>query len=112
MGASLAMEYTLRLSYPIAGIIAIAGFIKDKDQLASDATSESRRSPVLILHGENDDIVSVESGRKTYDLLSELNYCVRIETYATGHKIPAAAGGMITGFISDQINFSRPSTSD
>ncbi len=49
MGASLAMEYTLRLSYPIAGIIAIAGFIKDKDQLASDATLESRKTPILIL---------------------------------------------------------------
>ncbi|MDP6533276.1 MAG: dienelactone hydrolase family protein [Candidatus Marinimicrobia bacterium] len=101
MGASLAMEYTLRLSYPIAGIIAIAGFIKDKDQLAYDATLESRKTPILILHGEKDDIVPLRSGKKSYDLLTKLEYCVRIETYSAGHKFPSAAGTMIFNFMSD-----------
>lgn len=112
MGASLAVEFGLRLKYPIGGIIPIAGFIKNKDQLTADATDESRKTPVLILHGDKDDIVPIESGEKAYNLLSKLEYCVRLETYAAGHKIPVAAGEMIASFISDQINFSLEHRSD
>lgn len=112
MGASLAMEYALRLNYSIGGIIPIAGFIKNKEQLTADVTKESRKTPVLILHGEKDDIVPIESGTKACDILSELEFCVRIETYSAGHKIPVSAGEMIASFISDQINFTENHPSD
>jgi phospholipase/carboxylesterase len=105
MGASLAMEFALRLEYPIGGIIPIAGFIKDKVRLKSDMTKLSRHTPILILHGEKDDIVKPESGRDAHDFLAEHDYCVRLETYSGGHKIPVSAGGTIKSFISDQCSF-------
>ena len=112
MGASLSMEFALRLEYPIGGIIPIAGFIKDKVRLQSDITKESRNTPVLILHGDKDDIVKPEAWQDVHDFLAEQDYCVRLETYSGGHKIPISAGGTINTFISDQINFTVIHSSD
>ncbi|MBT3216181.1 MAG: prolyl oligopeptidase family serine peptidase [Candidatus Marinimicrobia bacterium] len=112
MGASLALEFALRVKYQIGGIIPIAGFIKDEVRLKSDATKASRTTPILILHGEKDDIVHPESGQKTYDFLSEQGYCVKLITFRGGHKIPFSAGEAINTFISEQINFASNQTSD
>jgi phospholipase/carboxylesterase len=101
MGAGLCYHVTLRLEFPIGGIIPIAGFIRNPDRLFNDATDISRKTPILILHGTEDEIIKPEMGQLAYNLLNEHGYCVRFETYKAPHKIPLQASAIIKDFIKD-----------
>lgn len=101
MGAGLCFHVALRLDFAIGGIIPIAGFIRNPESLFKDATDISRQTPILILHGTEDDIITVDKGQKAHNLLNEHGYCVRMETYKAPHKIPLRAGTIIKDFIKD-----------
>tara|TARA_B000000475_G_C15994775_1_gene446493 strand:+ start:1334 stop:1945 length:612 start_codon:yes stop_codon:yes gene_type:complete len=98
-GACLAIEYATRMSFSIGGIIPIAGFIKFKDQLAKEVNAASLKTKVLLLHGENDKTVSINESHKSFTLLKNLGYDVKLNSYEAGHKIPIGSQDYIKEFI-------------
>ena len=56
-GACLTMEFMIRQPFSLGGIIPIAGFIRYKKRVKQDATDASHKTPVLLLHGENDKVI-------------------------------------------------------
>ncbi len=100
-GASLAMEIALRLPYSIGGIIPIAGFIKFMDILGKEATEESKETPILLLHGNQDQIIPVSASQKAYKFLQNRGHIVYLECYDAVHKIPQHIAPLIRDFISD-----------
>tara|TARA_B100002049_G_C16081134_1_gene377235 strand:+ start:1464 stop:2147 length:684 start_codon:yes stop_codon:yes gene_type:complete len=104
-GACLAIEFALRLPYAIGGIIPIAGFIKFKEKLLEDRTEESKGTPILLLHGRQDEIIPLTASETAYNILSKLEHPLYFEAYDATHKIPLDIAPMIKDFISDSINF-------
>ncbi len=104
-GASLAMEIALRLPFAIGGIVPIAGFIKFRDTLSNEATKESKATPVLLLHGSQDEIIHVIASEKAHDFFKERGNPVYFKRYDGGHKIPKRTGPIVKNFISDSFNF-------
>ena len=84
-GASLSMEIALRLPYSIGGIIPIAGFIKFMDILGKEATEESKETPILLLHGNQDQIIPVSASQKAYKFLQNRGHIVYLECYDAVH---------------------------
>jgi phospholipase/carboxylesterase len=111
-GASLAMEIALRLPFAIGGIVPIAGFIKYRDTLSNEATKESKATPVLLLHGSQDEIIHVIASEKAHDFFKERGNPVYFKRYDGGHKIPKRTGPIVKSFISDSFNFFRLNSSD
>lgn len=101
MGAGLALLAAVALPYAIGGVIAIAGFVKNPDFLAFLMTDESKTTPIVIIQGLEDDIVTPEKSKATFELLQSLGYDVRYEEYDTGHKVPAGAVSLMRDFITD-----------
>lgn len=104
-GASLAMEIALRLPFAIGGIVPIAGFIKFRNTLSNEATKESKATPVLLLHGSQDEIIHVIASEKAHDFFKERGNPVYFKRYDGGHKIPKRTGPIVKSFISDSFNF-------
>jgi len=104
-GASLAMEIALRLPFAIGGIVPIAGFIKFRDTLSNEATKKSKATPVLLLHGSQDEIIHVIASEKAHDFFKERGNPVYFKRYDGGHKIPKRTGPIVKSFISDSFNF-------
>ena len=100
-GATLALEFALRLPYAIGGIIPIAGFIKFKDKINSEGTKESKKTPILILHGNQDKIIPVSASITTHSILKKRKNPVLLKTYDAGHKIPTTIVPDIKEFILD-----------
>ena len=98
-GACLAMEYAMRMSFSIGGIIPIAGFIKFKDQLVAEMNTASLSTKALILHGTEDEIVSIKESQESFKLLKKIGYDVELKSYVAGHKIPIGAREFIKDFI-------------
>ena len=111
-GASLAMEIALRLPFAIGGIVPIAGFIKFKDVLANEATEESKNTPVLLLHGNQDEIIHVTASEKAHEFFKERSNPVYFKRYDGGHKIPKRTGPIVKNFISDSFNFFEVNSSE
>lgn len=98
-GACLSMEFMVRQSFSIGGIIPIAGFIRYKKRLKLDATDPSKKTPILLIHGDRDEIVLPEESEKAYSLFQNLGYTVQFHSVSAGHKIPLKATSLIKQFI-------------
>jgi len=104
-GAGLSIEIALRLPYELGGIVPIAGLIKFMDLLKNEATEESKGTPVLLLHGNQDEIIPIKASQKAYDFLKQRGHLVHLERYDAAHKIPLRTSPMIRDFISEPLNF-------
>jgi len=98
-GACLSMEFMIRQSYSLGGIIPIAGFIRYKENFKNAATNESKKTPILLLHGDQDEIVKPEESEIAKELFIQLGYQVELNLFSAGHKIPLIAKGKIQKFI-------------
>jgi len=102
-GACLAIEFGLRLPFSLGGIIPIAGFIKYKDRLETDLNIKSKNTPILLMHGNEDDIIPVSAGKTASEVLYNLGFQIHFETYDLGHKIPLNKKKLIYDFINNPI---------
>jgi phospholipase/carboxylesterase len=101
-GACLAMEFMIRQSFSLGGIIPIAGFIRYKKRVKQDATDASRNTPVLLLHGEKDKIILLEQSRISLKIFKDAGYKAYLHIFSSGHKIPLQAINSIKNFINNK----------
>ena len=66
---------------------------------------ESKGTPILLLHGRQDEIIPLTASETAYNILSKLEHPLYFEAYDATHKIPLDIAPMIKDFISDSINF-------
>jgi len=99
MGASLALEFALRLDISLGGVVWFAGMVKDKARLQAAATPASRGTPFLLLHGTRDTIVDPRESEVAYDLLNKSGYSVTLKRVDSNHKIPLPAIRTIRDFL-------------
>ena len=98
-GACLAMEFMIRQSFSLGGIIPIAGFVKYKERLKDDATHSSLATPVLLIHGDKDKVVLPEQSKISQKLFKTVGYQTELHILPAGHKIPLKAKNLIQTFI-------------
>ena len=98
-GACIAIEFMIRQKFSIGGIIPISGFIRFKNQVEIDATSESKKTSILLIHGENDKIIDCTESKEALKTLRGIGYPTFIELFSSGHKIPIQARDRIQKFI-------------
>lgn len=98
-GASLIMEYMIRQHFSIAGIISIAGFIRDKKRFVEKIRPESKNSRVLLIHGKNDPVIYHSASEKAYKIFYKSGYKVELKTLRCKHKVPMEAKPLIEKFL-------------
>ena len=87
-GGLMCYEYVLHTPHPWGGIFPIAGFITDptnKDKIRFHPNQI--KTPILIGHGIQDDIVKLESSQLAYSHLKRKGAQVELLTYSGNHKI-------------------------
>ena len=98
-GAALSAGAGLYLKSKIDGVISIAGFIREDSIKLMGIKPNNDYSPLLIMHGNKDEIVPIESGIELKNICSELGQEVEFITYDENHKIPVSAMKIIRNFI-------------
>jgi len=83
-----AMSLALLLSDPalVAGVVALAGFVPEFAQPWASAGKLAGKA-ILILHGREDDTVSVQQAQAARDLLASAGAQVTYREYDVGHKL-------------------------
>jgi len=98
-GACLIMEYMIRQQFSLGGIIPIAGFIGQKERFKTDIMSGNRDTSVLLIHGDNDEVILPEESKIAYEIFSEAGFKTKFYSTSTGHKIPLQAKGLIEDLL-------------
>jgi phospholipase/carboxylesterase len=93
-----AMTLDVGLAFPFAGLIALSGYLHiSEDELRELSTLAF--PPILIVHGIEDTVVSVELARNTRKILAELQVNLEYEEYQMGHEIRPETCDRIQEFV-------------
>lgn len=96
-GTMMSLHIAPRRDAPIAALVGFSGRLLEPETLAAETKS---RMPVLLLHGDQDDMVPFASLKEAADALVAAEF----ETYAfvmkgTGHGIAPDGLGQAVGFL-------------
>ena len=57
MGGSLSLRYGLKMQCQLRGIIPVAAWVREPEELINAASMESKQTPILMIHGKDDSVV-------------------------------------------------------
>ena len=57
MGGSLSLRYGLGMQCQLRGIIPVAAWVREPEELINSASMESKHTPILMIHGKDDSVV-------------------------------------------------------
>ncbi len=100
-GTMMALHVALRRPEPLAGIAGFSGRLLAPERLAAEIVS---KPPVLLVHGDADEVVPPENLALAADALDE----VGVETYAhvskgVGHGIAPDGLGLALAFLQEKL---------
>ena len=103
-GTMMSLHVAPRREDPVAGIVAFSGRLLEPELLADEVQS---RMPILLVHGDQDDVVPVQSLPQAAEALQNAGFT---DVYAhvmkgTAHGIAPDGLSVALAFIRDQLGF-------
>jgi len=103
-GTMMSLHVAPRREDPVAGIVAFSGRLLEPELLADEVQS---RMPILLVHGDQDDVVPVQSLPHAAEALQNAGFS---DVYAhvmkgTAHGIAPDGLSVALAFIRDQLGF-------
>ena len=103
-GTMMSLHVAPRREDPVAGIVAFSGRLLESELLADEVQS---RMPILLVHGDQDDVVPVQSLPQAAEALQNAGFS---DVYAhvmkgTAHGIAPDGLSVALAFIRDQLGF-------
>ena len=103
-GTMMSLHVAPRREDPVAGIVAFSGRLLEPELLADEVQS---RMPILLVHGDQDDVVPVQSLPQAAEALQNAGFS---DVYAhvmkgTAHGIAPDGLSVALAFVRDQLGF-------
>lgn len=104
-GTMMALHVAPRREDPVAGVVAFSGRLLEPELLEDEVVS---RPPVLLIHGDADEVVPIDSLPKAAQTLQDAGWS---EVYAhvmkgTGHGIAPDGLSVALAFMQDRLGLS------
>lgn len=88
-GAVIALTTGLDYPKPLAGIMALSGYLPQAEQVLASASAANRDMPIFIAHGTEDNIVPYALGKSAYAALKQAGYSTTWRSYPMEHSVCA-----------------------
>ncbi len=102
-GAAITLHTGLRRAEPLAGLVALSGYLPLAEKFTAERHAGSSDVPILMAHGAEDPVVPVARGRSSRDLLLTLGYPVRWHEYPMPHSVCAEEIEAIARFLRERL---------
>lgn len=102
-GAAIALHTGPRQPQPLAGLVALSGYLPLADRLAAERHPASNDVPVLLAHGTEDPVVPIARAVRSRELLNALGYRVAWHEYRMPHALCAEEIEAIAKFLRDRL---------
>ena len=89
-----AMSLDVGINLPLAGVCSLSGYLQFQPQKLA-----SPLPPILIIHGNNDQVVPVEMAQKARDELTAIDAKIEYHELTMGHEIPPMVVPIFETFI-------------
>ena len=99
MGGSLALRYGLGIQYQLRGIIPVAAWVREPEELINSASMESKQTPILMIHGKDDSVVDHKKSITVAAEMKKNGFSIHLEIVSGGHIIGVYATNLIKQFI-------------
>ncbi|BFZ06965.1 hypothetical protein BsWGS_10004 [Bradybaena similaris] len=106
MGASMALHLGLRFLPNVAGIVSLSTFLYNTSEIYKVLENDKsvRRPPVLMSHGDEDDLISLRWGKQTYEHLSKLGIDATFKTIPDlGHSLTTEELDIVKSWVMEKV---------
>ena len=86
-GAVMSLDVGIRYPKPLAGVIALSGYLYSADSLGAEKSAASDGLPVLLAHGSYDDVLPLAGARQANKALQAHGFKARLVEYPMGHQV-------------------------
>ncbi len=86
-GGAIALQTGLRYKQSLAGILALSTYLPLSASLADEASTANKSIPILMAHGENDEVIRFGSSQQSLSKLLTLGYNVAFHSYPMAHAV-------------------------
>ena len=86
-GGLVCYEMVRILNKPLGGVFPIGGFMAGTKKKMQRINSHQKDTPILIGHGDLDEVILADESRLAHKLLSQESSEVTLDIYKGGHKI-------------------------
>lgn len=97
-GAMLSLDVAVQGEPAVDRVVALSGLLL-QDSLAAMGAARAKRPPVLLAHGEDDQVVPFRAGELARTLLTRAGFPVTFRPFAGGHTIPAETIDHVRAFL-------------
>lgn len=86
-GAAIVLSAGLLHPKPLAGIMALSGYLPNADKILAEANPENYATPIYMAHGTQDAVLPYALGESVYQKLEKNKYPVNWHSYVMGHSV-------------------------
>jgi phospholipase/carboxylesterase len=88
-GAVIALTTGLRAVKPLAGLLALSGYLPFAEDAIAKSLPVTRNIPIFMAHGTQDRVVPYALGEAAYNLLKKTGFAAGWQNYEMGHSVCA-----------------------
>jgi phospholipase/carboxylesterase len=86
-GGVIALHLGTRINKKLAGIMSLSSYMAESESLSSEAHEANRQTPILVAHGQQDDVVPLFLGNAAFKVLEHNGYPVEWREYVMQHNV-------------------------
>lgn len=102
-GGAIALHTAARLAQPLAGVMALSTYLPLEERLPAELTAAGRATPILMCHGQYDNILPLSLGTDSRDGLRALGFTVDWHDYPMMHAVCAQEIEAISAFLARRL---------
>ncbi len=100
-GGAMALHCGLRYPHRLAGIVVLSGELLLPERLADERHPANANTPILMIHGTEDEAVPMADAARGRDRLREHGYVVEWQEFTAGHTVPMEAVATVDAWVHD-----------
>ena len=103
-GGVIALHLAPRFAHKLAGVLALSTYMCEPSLLQSEANDMNRDTPIMMAHGEQDEVVPVFMGNAAFKTLSECGFNATWQTYQMQHNVCMQELNDISAWLQTRLN--------
>ena len=102
-GGAMALYTGLRLEEPAAGLLSLSSWLPLAERLAGELSDAGRRTPILMMHGSQDQVVPLALAEASRGRLLAAGCAVDWRTYPMPHTVVASQLADIGAWLQERL---------
>ena len=103
-GGVIALHLAPRFSQKLAGVMALSTYMCEPALLSSEELDVNRETPIMMAHGEQDEVVPVFMGNAAFKTLNECGFKATWQTYTMQHNVCMQELNDISAWLQKLLN--------